>query len=132
MFFKVTDRLLPTKNTDTLATGQQAEARAEQFLQSQGWRTRTKNYRCKLGEIDLIMQQNDQLIFVEVRLRSHKQFANAAESVTIAKQKKIVKTAQRYLQEYRLSERIYCRFDVIAFNSRDSDPEWIQNAFSLI
>lgn len=110
--------------------GAEAEARAEQFLQQQGLLTRVKNYRCKLGEIDLIMQQGDELIFVEVRLRSHSQFATAAESVTFRKQQKIIKAAQRYLQEQHLTERANCRFDVIAFSANNSEPEWIKNAFS--
>lgn len=89
---------------------------------------RAKNYRCKTGEIDLIMQQGETLVFIEVRLRSHRQFANAAESVTFAKQRKIIKTAQFYLQQHQLTDKINCRFDVIAFGE-DTVPEWIKNAF---
>jgi putative endonuclease len=118
-----------SKSTASLALGEQTELRAEQFLHLHHWRTRAKNYRCKVGEIDLIMEQGDQLIFVEVRLRSHREFAHASESVTIPKQKKIIKAAQRYLQEHRLTDKAYCRFDVIAFSAIDSEPEWIQNAF---
>jgi len=88
-----------------------------------------KNYRCKLGEIDLIMQHEDTLVFVEVRLRSHPAFANAAESVTIRKQQKIIYAAQHYLQQHRLTDKAICRFDVIGF-CKNGDPEWIQNAFS--
>lgn len=113
-----------------LTAGAQAEARAEEFLHQQGLTTQVKNYRCKLGEIDLIMMYNNELIFVEVRLRSHGQFANAAESVTIRKQTKIIKAAQRYLQEMQLTEIANCRFDVIAFSDNFSSPEWIKNAFS--
>ncbi len=118
------------ENPATLNSGAQAEARAEQFLLKQGLKTRAKNYRCKMGEIDLIMTHNDELIFVEVRLRNHPQFANAAESVTIRKQSKIIRAAERYLQEHHLSETAHCRFDVIAFSRTDGEPEWIQNAFS--
>ena len=125
MFFKRNSPSTPDSNS-----GAQAEARAEKFLQAQGLITRVKNYRCKQGEIDLVMMQHDELIFVEVRLRSHRQFANAAESVTISKQQKIIKAAQHYLQEHRLTDRINCRFDVIAF-SDNGVPEWIKNAFTL-
>lgn len=129
MFFKskVTGK---SSTAIDLTVGAQAEKEAEHFLHKHGLKTRAKNYRCKLGEIDLIMAQHDELIFVEVRLRSHSQFANAAESVTIAKQRKIIKAAQYYLQEHQLTEKINCRFDVIAFGN-NHEPEWIKNAFTL-
>lgn len=111
-------------------SGAQAEARAEAYLVAQGLVKHAKNYRCKLGEIDLIMQHKDTLVFVEVRLRTHQAFANAAESVTIHKQRKIIKTAQFYLQEHRLTDKANCRFDVIAFSDNDQ-PEWIKDAFSV-
>lgn len=109
--------------------GAQAEAQAERYLLQQGLVKRDKNYRCKLGEIDLIMQQGDTLVFIEVRLRSHRQFANAAESVTLSKQRKIVNTAGYYLQQHQLTDKVNCRFDVIAFGEATA-PEWIKNAFS--
>ena len=118
------------RRTDTESVGSQAEQRAAIFLQQQGLVIRAKNYRCKAGEIDLIMQQADTLVFIEVRLRSHRQFANAAESVTIAKQRKIIKTAQFYLQQHQLTDKINCRFDVIAFGDNPT-PEWIKNAFCV-
>ena len=121
MFFKAS----PDKTS-----GAQAEARAEVFLVKQGLVKREQNYRCKLGEIDLIMQHKDTLVFVEVRLRTHQAFANAAESVTIRKQQKIIKTAQHYLQQHRLTDKANCRFDVIAF-SDNGEPEWIKDAFSV-
>lgn len=122
MFFS---RKISTEKT----SGAQAEARALTFLQQQGLVKISQNYRCKLGEIDLIMQHKDTLVFVEVRLRTHQAFANAAESVTIRKQQKIIKTALYYLQSHKLTESANCRFDVIAF-SDNSEPEWIKNAFS--
>ncbi len=116
------------------SSGELAEARAETFLVQQGLVKRAKNYRCKLGEIDLIMQQDTAhettLVFVEVRLRTHAGFANAAESVTYRKQQKIIKTAQYYLQQYGLTDKANCRFDVIAFSDNGS-PEWIKDAFSV-
>src|SRR4051812_24716157 len=109
--------------------GAMAEELAATFLQKQGLVIQAKNYRCKLGEIDLIMQQADTLVFVEVRLRTHVAFANAAESVTIRKQQKIVKTAQFYLQQHQLTDKVNCRFDVVAFGD-NKIPEWIKDAFS--
>jgi putative endonuclease len=109
--------------------GADAEARAEAFLTQQGLVKQARNYRCKLGEIDLIMQHTDTLVFVEVRLRSHQAFANAAESVTIRKQQKIINTARHYLQQHKLTDKVNCRFDVIAF-CKNGEPEWIKDAFS--
>lgn len=122
------------KASNESTTGELAEARAETFLVQQGLVKRAKNYRCKLGEIDLIMQHDiaheTTLVFVEVRLRTHAGFANAAESVTYRKQQKIIKTAQYYLQQYGLTDKANCRFDVIAF-SDNGNPEWIKDAFSI-
>lgn len=112
------------------SSGNAAEARAEEFLQRQGLVTRSKNYRSQQGEIDLVMMHKEDIVFVEVRLRSHRQFATATESVTPGKQRKIIQTAQGYLQQYQLTEKANCRFDVIAFSDSHGDPEWIQNAFS--
>lgn len=129
MFFKRPEPEKEPSDTKENA-GTQAENRAETWLVQQGLVKRAKNYRCKLGEIDLIMMHSDILVFIEVRLRSHRQFASAAESVTIGKQQKIIRTAQYYLQEHQLTDKVNCRFDVIAF-SDNGDPEWIKNAFSV-
>ena len=132
MFFskKAQHESVPNKPS----SGELAEARAEIFLLQQGLVKRAKNYRCKVGEIDLIMQHDTvhetTLVFVEVRLRAHTGFANAAESVTYRKQQKIIKTAQYYLQQYGLTDKANCRFDVIAF-SDNGNPEWIKDAFSV-
>jgi putative endonuclease len=108
--------------------GDAAETQAEAFLVTQGLVKCRRNYRCKAGEIDLIMQHQDTLVFVEVRLRSHQGFATAAESVTYRKQQKIIKAALHYLQEHKLTDKMNCRFDVIAFDEQDS-PKWIKDAF---
>lgn len=136
MFFskKNQSEAIPKDNIpNNPSTGALAETSAETFLLQQGLVKRAKNYRCKLGEIDLIMQHNTAhettLVFIEVRLRSHTGFANAAESVTYRKQQKIIKTAQYYLQQHGLTDKANCRFDVIAF-SDNGNPEWIKNAFS--
>lgn len=119
----------------TIAIGAQAEAQAEAFLVQQGLVTRTRNYRCKLGEIDLIMLHKNArgttLVFVEVRLRTNKRFAPALETVDYRKQQKIIKTATRFLQEQKLYDKVACRFDVVALDQTGTAPpiQWIQNAF---
>lgn len=119
----------------TISIGANAEAQAELFLHQQGLITRAKNYRCKLGEIDLIMLEKmtcgTRFIFVEVRLRTNKRFAPAVETVDYRKQQKIIRTATRFLQEQRLFDKVACRFDVIALDQTGTAPpiQWIQNAF---
>lgn len=118
------------------AIGATAELYAEQYLQQQGLVTFMRNYRCKLGEIDLIMQDKSSakstLVFVEVRLRTNKRFAPALETVDYRKQQKIIKTALRFLQEHKLYDKVPCRFDVIALDQTGTAPpvQWIKNAFS--
>ena len=77
--------------------GQSAESRAEAFLQARGLKLVARNWRCRFGEIDLVMQDGATLVFIEVRLRSRGDFGGAAASVTSAKQKKLLATARQYL-----------------------------------
>lgn len=130
MFFSRQGESKASATAPSVNSGVDAEARAELFLQQQGLSTRAKNYRTRNGEIDLIMLEGNVLVFVEVRLRNHRQFATAAESVTHHKQRKIVTAAQYYLQEKQLTDKVNCRFDVIAFSDKNPHPEWIKNAFS--
>ncbi len=114
------------------ATGNRAEKLAEKYLHQQGLKTVASNYHCRFGEIDLIMQNNDQtLIFVEVRSRAANAKVSAIESINAEKIKKIRKTAQYYLMRYQKMPN--CRFDVIAMtqNSQNSGYtiDWIKNAF---
>lgn len=130
-----TDNNIHNSIHNTISIGAQAEVQAEAFLHQQGLVTRTKNYRCKLGEIDLIMLQKTArgtcVVFVEVRLRTNKRFAPAIETVDYRKQRKIIRTATRFLQEQRLFDKVACRFDVIALDQTGTAPpiQWIQNAF---
>lgn len=106
--------------------GQSAELRAETYLKTHGLKLLTRNWRCRFGEIDLIMQDASTLVFIEVRLRSRSDFGGAAASVTPAKQKKLLAAARQYLAS--LKTLPLCRFDVVAL-SGEAPPEWIKNAF---
>lgn len=108
-------------------TGERAEAAAEKFLVAHGLTLETKNFHCRYGEIDLIMLENNTLIFVEVRLRNNGRFGGAAATVDQRKQAKLVRSAEYYLQR-RKGALPVCRFDVIAFDS-DNQVSWIKNAF---
>ncbi|MEW5966778.1 MAG: YraN family protein [Pseudomonadota bacterium] len=105
--------------------GQQAEAQAEAFLAAQGLAPVTRNWRCRFGEIDLVMRDGATLVFVEVRLRARGDFGGAAASVTPAKQQKLVAAARQYLAG--LKTQPACRFDVVALDGKAA-PEWIRNA----
>ncbi len=115
-------------------SGQQAEEFACQYLQQQKLKLITKNYRCRRGEIDLIMQDQQTLVFVEVRFRKNGRFGSALESIDLKKQAKIIVTAEHYLLQCKQDYLAY-RFDVIAImplhNSDQLETNWIKNAFQL-
>lgn len=107
--------------------GLDAEKLAATFLANQGLTLVTQNYHCKFGEIDLIMKDAKTLVFIEVRLRSNKQFGSAGASITPQKQQKLILTAQHYLQNHGDYQ---CRFDAILMDKADINHiEWIRNAF---
>lgn len=107
-------------------TGKEAEQLAAQHLQRQGLREVCRNYHCRGGEIDLIMRDGEQLVFVEVRYRSRSRFGGAAESVNAGKQQRLTLAAQHYLQKTAFKGP--CRFDVVAIDG-DAPPKWLQDAF---
>lgn len=101
----------------------------------------TRNYTCRLGEIDLIMQDQLTLVFIEVRYRKYPFFGSSLESVNWIKQNRIIKTAEYYLLSQQAGEEIACRFDVVGvkptaqklrnISKLDSaQVEWVKNAFS--
>ncbi|MGE5649426.1 YraN family protein [Noviherbaspirillum sp. UKPF54] len=104
--------------------GQAAEDAALAYLQQQGLKLLQRNFRCKGGEIDLILQQQDTLVFVEVRKRADARFGGAAASITASKQARLILAAQVFLQRYRVPPS--CRFDVVAFEG--THLSWIKNA----
>ncbi len=92
----------------------------------------TRNFRCRLGEIDLIMQDESEMVFVEVRYRQNNDFGGAINSIDKHKCHKMVKTAAYYLQQHALTDDTACRFDVIIVNSVVGKRlEWIQDAFRV-
>lgn len=116
-------RLLPSLK------GRQAETAACHYLQQHGLILITKNFRCRLGEIDLIMRDQDTLVFIEVRYRHRSDYGSSAESINLSKRKKLLRTAEYYLLQQQLVDRVPCRFDVLAI-SHHTQIEWIKDAFS--
>lgn len=112
---------------DTRTVGFDAEDLAFGYLQSQGLRPLQRNFRCRLGEIDLIMRDADCLVFAEVRYRASNDFTSAGPTVDIHKQRKLIRTAAFFLAgNARYAESIV-RFDVVAINGKT--VEWIKDAF---
>lgn len=122
-------RATPHKPNKSQA-GAAIESAALAWLEARGLTCIERNFRCRGGEIDLIMREAGTLIFVEVRLRSHGGFGSAAESVTTAKQRRLIRAAQYYLAT-RAAADIACRFDVLAAK-REGETiiwEWVPDAF---
>ncbi len=118
-----------------LKQGEDAEAACSRYLKSQGLKLVNKNFSCRFGEIDIIMLDNKVLVFVEVRFRKNNNFGGALESITPAKQQKLRRTAELYLQQNSQYEN--ARFDVVSMSKNtQTGPgrqqytfDWICDAF---
>lgn len=108
--------------------GAREEDLALRHLQSQRLKLVARNWRCKGGELDLVMRDAETLVLVEVRKRSNPNFGTAAESIGTRKQKRIVLAAQMYLAAHPEYARSPVRFDVVALDAADR-IEWLQAAF---
>lgn len=114
--------------------GATAENAAARFLQAQGYGIVAQNFNSPYGEIDVIAVKDQLLLFVEVRHRKAKAQVSAAESVTLAKQRKIIRTAEFFLQQVQASsyQHFNMRFDVITSSLSTASQrklEWIEGAF---
>ncbi len=109
-----------------LLRGESAEQQACQFLLKKGLKLVARNFRCKQGELDLIMTDEQTLVIIEVRFRQTDKYGSAAESVTRAKQSRIIAATQVYLSSQKINKSI--RFDVVAL-SGNGNLDWIKNAF---
>ena len=120
----------------TREQGEYTENLACRFLENKGLKLIEKNFNCRVGEIDLIMKDADNLVFVEVRYRRSNNFGSGAESITASKQLKLVKTASLYLQQHEKLNKYPSRFDVVSItgfietdNINKINFDWIENAF---
>jgi putative endonuclease len=115
--------------------GEYAESRALAHLQTRGLDLVTRNFRCRVGEIDLVMQDAGCLVFVEVRYRKSVQsgrFASAAESVDRRKRRKLIAAATVFVARHRHFRDLGMRFDVVALDGRLGDRirlQWLRDAF---
>jgi putative endonuclease len=116
---------VPARRTAKQAAGDAAEERAARHLAAHGLAILARNYRTRLGEIDLIAREGGTLVFVEVRQRASDRFGGAAASVDHRKRARIEAAAGLYLA--RLAHEPPCRFDVITLEG--DRAEWIRAAF---
>ena len=114
--------------TDTCALGKSAEDAAVDLLERDGYRIVERNYRCKLGELDIVARDGAVLAFVEVRSRADESHGHAAEMVTPAKQRKVARVAAWYLVDRRPRDA-QMRFDVVAITG--ASVELIKDAWRL-
>lgn len=110
-------------------SGYLAEIKARDYLTTQGLTWITSNFRCRMGEIDLIMQEQANLVFIEVRNRTSAHFGGAMASVTYSKKQKIIKSALYYLMTHQLMDKQPVRFDVVGIEGEPPVVTWVKNAF---
>lgn len=132
--------MIISKKSQALSLGVQAEALARQYLVLQGVTLVENNFRCKMGEIDIIATQGQYLLFIEVRYRTSRAYGGPLESLTWQKCARIENTAQYYLKLHSWSKRYFSRFDVIAISPKgdrithldfnSTQIEWLPNAFT--
>ncbi len=105
--------------------GAAAEQVAADYLIRQGLKLVARNFRCRGGEIDLVMRDGATLVFVEVRARARSDFGGAAESITATKQGRIILAARHYLARHPIDAP--CRFDAVLLQA--GRLQWLQAAF---
>jgi len=113
---------------DNNRRGAEAEQRAAVYLQARGLKLLARNWRCRFGEIDLVLLEGDTLVFVEVRARRRPGFGGAAESITAAKRGRLMRSAEVYLAQ--TGHRGPCRFDAILIEGERL--VWLCDAFGAV
>jgi len=113
--------------------GQEGESAAEQYLRHKGYRIVARNLRSSVGELDLVAEDGQVLVFVEVKARRTGAFGGAIHAVHQRKQEKLIQLAALYLARHHIKDRL-CRFDVVLLQGVGTLPtqiEHIQNAFEV-
>jgi putative endonuclease len=113
------------------ARGAWAEDAACRFLQARGLQPVARNYRCPHGEIDLVLRDGAELVFAEVRYRGGGAWVEGVESVDLAKRRRLLASAEHFLQRHHEHTGRGCRFDVLGVTGGRAAPrfEWVQDAF---
>ncbi|MDN5869798.1 MAG: YraN family protein [Nitrococcus sp.] len=110
------------------ALGKQAESVALEFLRRRGLRCLWRNFSTRQGEIDLIMEEAGDIVFIEVRQRATQRYGGALESITATKRHRVIAAARYYLMTH--APNAACRFDVVALDGQGR-IEWIRDAFQV-
>lgn len=119
--------MLPVRRSPTQRLGDVGEDQALSYLEAAGLQLVARQVAGRFGEIDLIMRDREEWVFVEVRQRGRSLFGGAAASITRAKRERLRRSAQAWLQAQHGDRLPACRFDVCAID--DHAIEWIRNAF---
>ena len=117
---------------NSIAKGSRYEREAERYLLARGLKLVARNFRCRLGELDLVMEDGATLVFVEVRYRQSARYGSPLESVTERKRGRVIKAAEWFLGGAPEYGDRPCRFDAIGITG-EKDPlaiDWIKDAFS--
>ena len=115
---------------DRQVLGSEAEQRALDHLLAAGLRLLARNVRYPFGELDLVMRDGSDVVFVEVRYRSSDEYGGGVASVTHGKQRKVIRAAQAFLQRHPALANAPCRFDVVGVDDGD-ELQWFKAAFDL-
>ncbi|WP_341645837.1 YraN family protein [Thauera sp. SDU_THAU2] len=126
-----TDDIVGARATPAQARGRLAEELAARHLEAQGLRILARNVRCRGGEVDLICLERGSIVFVEVRLRTNARFGGAGESITAAKQRRVLLAARWWLNgPGRRFQTAPCRFDAVLLDDLDEARiTWLRGAF---
>lgn len=111
--------------------GKLAEEKAFSFLKKNGLKPLERNYTTTQGEIDIIMQDKETIVFIEVRARTKNNIVDALETIDQRKCSNIIHASEHYLQKHKKTNRSICRFDVVILAGplETAKIEWIKNAF---
>ena len=125
--------MFKVKNITKIITGEKGETIAAAYLKKNGYRILETNFRCSLGEIDIIARDKEELVFVEVKTRKSLDLGYPEQAVGIKKQKKISQLALFYLQKKNLTNA-KARFDVVAvmMSETSNEVKLIKNAFDFV
>ena len=116
---------------NTKITGNEGEARAAEYLESNGFEIIDRNWRTNRGELDIIAVKNDILVFVEVKTLPNGTLDMIQRELNDQKRQRIIKTSKRFLLKHREYNNSYVRFDVIVIDMPGLEPVYhIENAFS--
>ncbi len=122
-----------SKKGDSKDLGREGEDLAASYLRSLGYRILDRNYRCRLGEVDLIIEKKGKIVFTEVKTRRSVEDVSPRELISYSKQRHISRVAQNYLSSHRLQD-VSADFGVLIVDVSQASPrfEWIEGAFDLV